>query len=75
MEKFQKLKIFFWVFIMLFTSCAKPTVVNIALPGDKDLNCKELNKCSKMKNPSSSSSFQMRKMKNRICVILLLLFC
>ena len=42
MEKFQKLKIFFWVFIMLFTSCAKPTVVNIALPGDKDLNCKEL---------------------------------
>ena len=42
MGKFQKLKIFFWIFVMLLTSCAKPTVVNMALPGDENLNCKEL---------------------------------
>ena len=42
MEKLQKLKKFFWIFIMLLVSCAKPTVVNVVLPGDDKLNCKEL---------------------------------
>ena len=42
MEKFQKLKKFFWIFIILLISCAKPTVVDIVLPGDDKLNCKEL---------------------------------
>ena len=42
MGKFQKLKNFFWILIMLLSSCAKPTVVNIVLPEDENLNCKEL---------------------------------
>tara|TARA_B100000029_G_scaffold394668_1_gene392208 strand:- start:386 stop:868 length:483 start_codon:yes stop_codon:yes gene_type:complete len=45
MGKFQKLKNFFQIFIlfaMLFVSCAKPTVVNVALPEDEKLNCKKL---------------------------------
>ena len=42
MEKLQKLKKFFWIFIMLLVSCAKPTVVDIVLPEDDKLNCKEL---------------------------------
>jgi len=42
MEKFQKLKNFFLIFTMIIASCAKPTVVNIVLPGDEKLNCKEL---------------------------------
>jgi len=42
MGKLQKLKNFFFIFIMLLASCAKPTVVNVELPNDKKLNCKEL---------------------------------
>jgi hypothetical protein len=29
--------------LIIINSCAKPTVVNIMQPGDKNLNCKELN--------------------------------
>ena len=28
--------------LILFTSCAKPTVVNIVVPGDEKLNCEQL---------------------------------
>ena len=42
MEQFQKIKFFYYFFLILLTSCGKPTVVQISLPGDSDLSCKEL---------------------------------
>ena len=32
----------FSISIILLNSCAKPTVVNVVLPGDEKLNCEEL---------------------------------
>ena len=42
MGKLQNLKFLFLFFFIFTLSCAKPTVVNITLPGDEELNCKEL---------------------------------
>ena len=32
----------FGISIILLNSCAKPTVVNVVLPGDDELNCEQL---------------------------------
>ena len=41
MNKFKKL-LSLVIFLILFNSCAKPTVVDVVVPGDNDLNCEEL---------------------------------
>ena len=41
MKIFQRILILIISVILLY-SCAKPTVVNVVLPGDKDLNCEQL---------------------------------
>ena len=38
------LYIFFAVVLILLNLCAKPTVINVTLPDDQDLNCGELKK-------------------------------
>ena len=38
----KKFLFFFGIIIILLNSCAKPKVVNITLPGDDKLNCKQL---------------------------------
>ena len=41
MKKFQGILVLI-VSVILLYACAKPTVVNVVLPGDKELNCKQL---------------------------------
>ena len=41
MKKFLKILIL-GVSLILFHSCAKPTVINVVVPGDETLNCKQL---------------------------------
>ena len=41
MKIFQRILILIISVILLY-ACAKPTVVNVVLPGDKDLNCEQL---------------------------------
>ena len=41
MKKFQGISVLI-VSVILLYACAKPTVVNVVLPGDKELNCKQL---------------------------------
>ena len=41
MKIFQRILILIISVILLY-SCAKPTVVNIVLPGDENLNCEQL---------------------------------
>ena len=41
MKKFLGI-IVFGISIILLNSCAKPTVVNVVLPGDDELNCEQL---------------------------------
>ena len=41
MKNFLKIFIFI-IGLVLLNSCAKPTVVNIVLPGDNELNCEQL---------------------------------
>ena len=41
MKKFQRILVLI-VSVILLYACAKPTVVNVVLPGDKELNCKQL---------------------------------
>jgi len=41
MKKFRGILVF-GISIILLNSCAKPTVVNIVLPGDDELNCEQL---------------------------------
>ena len=41
MKKFQGI-LFLIVSIIFLYSCAKPTVVNVVLPGDEELNCEQL---------------------------------
>ena len=41
MKIFQRTLILIISVILLY-ACAKPTVVNVVLPGDKDLNCEQL---------------------------------
>ena len=38
----MKRKIAFVLIVLLFSSCAKPTVVNITMPGDEELSCGQL---------------------------------
>ena len=39
----KKKLIFIIIIIITFNSCAKPTVVDVSMPNDKNLDCKELN--------------------------------
>ena len=39
--KINKLK-FLLIFFFIFYSCAKPTVVDVVMPGDENLDCKQL---------------------------------
>ena len=41
MKKFRGILVF-GISIILLNSCAKPTVVNVVLPGDDELNCEQL---------------------------------
>ena len=41
MKKFSGILVF-GISIILLNSCAKPTVVNVVLPGDDELNCEQL---------------------------------
>ena len=41
MKKFLGILVF-GISIILLDACAKPTVVNVVLPGDDELNCKQL---------------------------------
>ena len=41
MIKFTRI-LFLGMILVLLNSCAKPTVVNVVMPGDEDLNCKQL---------------------------------
>ena len=41
MKKFQRILVLI-VSVMLLYACAKPTVVNVVLPGDEELNCEQL---------------------------------
>ena len=41
MKKFLGILVF-GISIILLNSCAKPTVVNVVLPGDDELNCEQL---------------------------------
>ena len=41
MKKFPGILVF-GISIILLNSCAKPTVVNVVLPGDDELNCEQL---------------------------------
>ena len=41
MKNFLKIFIFI-IGLVLLNSCAKPTVVNIVVPGDEKLNCEQL---------------------------------
>ena len=41
MKKFLGILVF-GICIILLNSCAKPTVVNVVLPGDNELNCEQL---------------------------------
>ena len=41
MKKFRGILVF-GISIILLSSCAKPTVVNVVLPGDDELNCEQL---------------------------------
>jgi len=43
MKIFLKI-IAFGIILVLFNSCAKPTVVNVVVPGDEKLNCQQLEK-------------------------------
>ena len=38
----MKRKIILILIVLLFSSCAKPTVVNITMPGDEELSCENL---------------------------------
>ena len=38
----MKRKIALVLIVLLFSSCAKPTVVNITMPGDEELSCEQL---------------------------------
>ena len=41
MKKFQRILVLI-VSVILLYACAKPTVVNVVLPGDEELNCEQL---------------------------------
>ena len=41
MKKFLRILVL-GVYLIFFTSCAKPTVVNVVVPGDEKLNCEQL---------------------------------
>ena len=41
MVKLSKILILGTILIII-NACAKPTVVDVVMPGDKDLNCKQL---------------------------------
>ena len=42
MNKSFKILIIFSLYLIFLNSCAKPTVVDVVMPKDKNLNCKEL---------------------------------
>ena len=42
MKKSLKILIIFSLYLIFLNSCAKPTVVDVVMPKDKNLNCKEL---------------------------------